>query len=141
MKHHQKTVTKIIEYIEEHLGDNIHLKDIAKETGYSKYHLNRIFTKSTGQTIHKYLQERRLTESAKMLISSDKPLAEIALESGYSTQQAYTLAFRQYYLCTPQVYRKVYQPIAYRNTLKINRKLYYKFSVLRCLTVKGGMAA
>ncbi len=92
-------------YIEAHFDENIKLDDIAKEVGYSKYHLNRIFRKSTSQSIHKYLRERRLYEAAYQLLNTDKSIVEIALSMGYSSQPSFTFAFKQEFGCTPQIYR------------------------------------
>lgn len=105
----QKTVLKVKDYVERHLQDQLKLENIAKDAGYTKYHLNRIFTEITGKSIHKYIQERRLAESAESLITTEKDITEIAQDAGYSTQQAYTLAFRNFSNYTPSVYRQLYR--------------------------------
>ena len=55
---------------------------------------------------YKYIQGRRLTLAARELVETKKPITEIAYEAHYNSQQAFTLAFHQLYLCTPQTYRK-----------------------------------
>ena len=87
-------VRQVITYIESNLEGDLDLEKIAASAGYSRFHLNRIFAGETGCTIYKYLQARRLT-----------PIAQIACESGYSSQQAFSLAFKRAYLCSPKVYR------------------------------------
>lgn len=99
-------INKIKKYIEEHFTEDISLDDIAGITGYSKYHLNRIFLESTGQTIHKYVRERRLYEAARLLADSDQAIVEIALNVGYAFQQSFTQAFKQKFQCTPQTFRQ-----------------------------------
>lgn len=106
MKDFTKTIERTVNFIEQHLQDDLNLNDIAKYIGYSKYHLNRIFSETVGCTIHKYIQKRRLTEAARMLVYTNIPIAQIALESSYESQQAFTLAFRGAYFKTPQLYRK-----------------------------------
>ncbi|QHQ63528.1 helix-turn-helix domain-containing protein [Anaerocolumna sedimenticola] len=101
MKDTANIILRTINFMEEHLKDDLKLNDIAKFTGYSKYHLNRIFTETVGCTMHKYIQKRRLTEAAKQLVYTNIPIIEIALEAKYDSQQAFTLAFRQVYLQTP----------------------------------------
>lgn len=105
MKELNKTVKKIIDFIENNLENEIRLEEIAAYTGYSRFHLNRIFTEETGCTIHKYIQTRRLTIAAKKLGETDTPIAQIAQEAGYRSQQAFTLAFKQAYLKPPKAYR------------------------------------
>lgn len=103
----EKTVVeKIVDYIETHLDEELSLDKIAKELNYSKFYIARTFSDKTGGTIYKYIQGRRLTLAAQKLVETEKPIIEIAYEAQYSSQQAFTLAFHQLYLCSPQIYRK-----------------------------------
>ncbi len=104
----QKDVVKnVIDYIEKNLEEKISLEDIARESGYSKFHLNRIFAEHTGVTIYRYLSNRRLTVAAEKLVRTDTPISQIACEAGYDTQQAFSFAFKQLYLSPPRVYRNL----------------------------------
>lgn len=95
-----------IQYIEHNLNDKLELDVIAAALHYSKFHLHRIFTKTVGLTIHEYIQRRRLTEAAKLLVFSSKPIIEIALISGYESQQAFTGVFKAMYKTTPAEFRE-----------------------------------
>ena len=101
-----KIVKKITSYIEAHLDEDLSLESIADSLHYSKFYLARTFAEQTGSTIGKYIQGCRLTLAARKLVETNKPIIEIAFEAHYNSQQAFTLAFRRLYLCTPQVYRK-----------------------------------
>lgn len=98
---------KILLYIEDNLYKELSLDRIAREFNYSKFYIARAFKEHTGMTLHKYIQGRRLDEAAGKLAGSDQPIVDIALEAGYSSQQAFTQAFRCRYLCTPQEYRRI----------------------------------
>lgn len=135
----KEITSKTIDYIENHLNEKFNLDEIAKAVGYSKYHLNRIFSEITGKTIHKYIQERRLSDSAVKLISSNHPIIEISQEAGYSSQQSYTLAFRRFYQCSPKAYRKQYR-VSLQNISSINSSTNSWNSIV-CLMSKGVMAA
>lgn len=100
------TIQNIIEYIENHLEDDLSLDKISQELNYSKFYLLRIFSAKANCTIYKYIQRRRLTLAAQKQVETEKPLIDIAYEAHYSSQQAFTLAFRRLYLCTPQTYRR-----------------------------------
>lgn len=100
-----ENIILVINYIEEHLSEKLTLSSIAKAVGYSKYHLHRIFSDAVGLSIHDYVQRRQLTEAAKLLVFSDRPILEIALISGYESQQAFTNVFRQMYKKSPNEYR------------------------------------
>lgn len=99
-------VSQAIYYIEEHLYKKINLDIVALALHYSKYHLHHIFTKTIGFTIHTYVKRRKLTEAAKLLVFSKKPIIEIALISGYESQQAFTDIFKAMYKTSPAQFRK-----------------------------------
>ena len=107
MKGQKEAVKKAIDYIEKYLEEEISLDTISKNIGYSKFHLNRIFTEYTGITMYKYLQNRRLTVAAEKLVKTDKPIMQIAYEAGYDTQQSFSFAFKQIYLYPPKIYRDI----------------------------------
>lgn len=99
-------VTAAIDYIEDHLSEKLDLDVVAGAVHYSKYYFHRIFTSITGLTIHDYVQRRKLSEAAKLLVFSDKPILEIALLAGYESQQAFTSIFKAMYKKSPGEYRE-----------------------------------
>lgn len=98
---------EIIFYIEEHLEEELSLEEIAGGLHYSRYYVARAFKESTGTTLHKYIQRRRLDEAARKLAQTSQPIIEVAFGAGYGSQQAFTQAFRLEYQCTPQEYRRM----------------------------------
>lgn len=74
-----RIVSQAIRYIEDNLNEKLELDVVAAALHYSKFHLHRIFTKTIGLTIHEYVGRRQLTEAAKLLVFSKKPIMEIAL--------------------------------------------------------------
>lgn len=103
--HRIEKVTAAIAFIEAHLTEKLDLDAVALAVHYSKYHLHRVFTDTVGLTIHDYVQRRRLTEAAKLLVFSEKPMIEIAALAGYETQQAFTNVFTAMYKESPSQYR------------------------------------
>ena len=71
---------------------------IAGAIHYSKYHLHRLFAETVGMTVHDYVQRRQLTEAAKLLIFSDKPILEIAFQCGYESRRTGTI--KTFILCS-----------------------------------------
>ena len=112
-------VQSVIDYIEAHLDGKLELEQIAEAVHYSKYHLHRMFIAAVGMTIHDYAQRRQLTEAAKLLVFSDKPIIEIALICGYESQQAFSSIFKSMYKITPAAYREkqVFYPLQLRFAL------------------------
>lgn len=122
MQENIKKVMAAIDYIENHLHEKTDLETIAEAMHYSKYHLHRMFTDTVGLTIRAYAQRRRLTEAAKQLAFSDRPIIDIALAAGYESQQSFTDSFRTMYKEAPNRYRekKEFYPLQLRYVLYEN---------------------
>lgn len=114
-----KNVMAAIDYIENHLHEKLDLETVAGAVHYSKYHLHRMFTNTAGLTVQTYVRRRQLTEAAKLLVFSDRPILEIALSAGYESQQSFTDAFKAMYKKSPNQYRaeKVFYPLQLRYVL------------------------
>ena len=98
-------IETVIEYIESHLDEKLDLEKVSEAVHYSKYHLHRMFNNTVGMTIHDYVQRRQLTEAAKLLVFSSKPIIEVAFLCGYESQQAFSAAFKSMYKVPPAQYR------------------------------------
>ena len=122
MEHQVINIEMVIDYIENNLDGKIDLETVANEIHYSKYHLHRMFTSTVGMTIHDYVQRRQLTEAAKLLVFSDKPIIEIAFICGYESQQAFSAVFKSMYKIPPAEYRdnREFYPLQLRCTLHRN---------------------
>lgn len=96
-----------LDFIENHLDENLTLEAVAEAAHYSKYHLHRAFSGTLGISLHQYARRRRLTEAARRLVYSRTPLSELALAVGYQSQQAFTDAFRALYKVSPAQYRRL----------------------------------
>lgn len=105
----KQVIEFLIDYIEEHISEEMNLDNLSNAVGYSPYHLHRMFTGLVGLTLHQYIIRRQLTEAAKSLIFTEKQLIQIALDAGYESQQAFTLAFKSMYKLSPQKFRNMHQ--------------------------------
>lgn len=130
MKKNIIDIEKVIEYIELHLDGKLDLEQVSEASRYSKYHLHRMFADTVGITIHDYVQRRQLTEAAKLLVFSDKPIIDVALICGYESQQAFSTAFKSMYKKPPAEYRekREFYPLQLRFTLskKVSEKVFVK---------------
>ena len=86
MKDHVVSIDTVIDYIETDLDYKLDLELVSQAVHYSKYHLHRMFSNTVGMTVHDYVQCRQLTEAAKFLVFSDKPIIEISYICGYESQ-------------------------------------------------------
>lgn len=97
---------KAIEYIEEHLNDSIGLSEVSKATGYSYYHMTRLFSSVLGESVGRYINRRRLYNASEKLIYTNERIINIALECGFETPEAFSRAFKLMFNCSPTNYRK-----------------------------------
>lgn len=113
------SIETVIDFIENHLDGKLDLDTVAAAVHYSKYYLHRMFTNTVGMTIHDYVVRRQLTEAAKLLVFSEKPIIEIAFICGYESQQTFTVAFKAMYKIPPAEYREQqeFYPLQLRFTL------------------------
>lgn len=143
MKDQVVSIESVIDYIETHLDGKVDLEMVAEAVHYSKYHLHRMFTSAVGMTIHDYVQRRQLTEAAKLLVFSDRPIIEVAFICGYESQQAFSSAFKSMFKIPPAEYRdnREFYPLQLRFTLHRNvaHKVYTKDDI--CLAEKSDIPA
>ncbi|BFH68721.1 MAG: AraC family transcriptional regulator [Paenibacillus dendritiformis] len=98
-----KYVNLIKEYIHEHYTDRITLDSLEQEAGISRYHLIRMFKKSTHLPPHAYQNLLRINHAKKEL-KNRRPIAEIAVDTGFYDQSHFAKAFAKIVGTTPQTY-------------------------------------
>ena len=68
---------KAVSYIETHLEENIGLNDVARETGYSYYHMTRLFASALGEPVGSYIHKRKLYNASRKLLYTDMRVIDI----------------------------------------------------------------
>lgn len=101
-----ESLQKAIEYMEDHLLDDITIKDIAKQAHLSPYHFQRTFVILTDITVREYLRRRRLTKAAQELCNSSTRIIDLAYKYGYQTPESFAKAFYRQHGLTPSEARK-----------------------------------
>jgi AraC-like DNA-binding protein len=100
-----RTLHRVREHVEAHLGENLDLAALAAVAGISVFHFARQFKQSAGVTPHHYLVTRRIERARQMLADSDLALSEIALATGFADQSHFARHFRQLTGTTPREFR------------------------------------
>lgn len=101
----------MIDWIDNNIESNPALLDMSKQIGYSPCYCSNLFHQITGITLKKYLAGRKLSHATIALRDTDMRILDIALQYGYSSQEALTRAFVKAYGCTPNAYRKNPKPL------------------------------
>jgi AraC family transcriptional regulator len=97
---------RLIEFVEEHLGTNIGLPELAAIAGYSPDHFSRLFKRCFGQPPYQYVLMRRVERAKAMLKDQSRSIANIAAACGFATQAHLNSAFKLRTGVTPGVYRR-----------------------------------
>src|SRR5699024_1870816 len=113
-----------MEYIEDHLTDNLSLERISEYAGVSDYHFRKIFFYLSGVTLSEYIRNRKLSE-ANMNLLDGETVTEVAFKYGYQSVDGFTRAFKSWGGVLPSDVIK-----------KGTSKSYPKISFI--ITVKGG---
>lgn len=94
-------IHRAIEYIEAHFTNDISLLDVSSTSGLSLTQLKDGFRRHTGSTPYSYIIDRRLAHAITLLRSTDIPLAQVAIDSGFADQQHMTRLFKARHDRTP----------------------------------------
>ena len=101
----QQQMKHVMDFIEEHLSQDISLEALAQQAGFSPYHFARLFRQTTGESPHQFVLRQRIQRAQCLLKERDLPLAHVALESGFANQSHLTQAFKRLLGLTPRAYR------------------------------------
>jgi AraC family transcriptional regulator len=97
---------RIIEFIEEHLAEEISLTALAELADLSLYHFARAFTQSFGVPPHRYHMARRMDRAKTLLRRPALTVTEIGVQAGFRETSSFTRAFRRLTGLTPTEYRR-----------------------------------
>lgn len=105
----QAYFSQLIGWIEANLSAELNIDTITDKSGYSKWHMQRLFKDYTGETLANYTRKRRLTQSAVALRKTRLSILDIAVRYGFNTQQHFTRVFKSHFHQTPAAYRRASQ--------------------------------
>lgn len=94
-------IQKAVDYIEEHITDELDYGEIAKQAMCSPYYFQKIFGIMCGFTVGEYIRNRRLALAGSELSKSNIKVIDAALKYGYETPESFTRAFVKFHGITP----------------------------------------
>ncbi|MBQ8208188.1 MAG: helix-turn-helix transcriptional regulator [Clostridia bacterium] len=101
-----KRFKNVLTWLEEHYRENITLDELADVAGFSPKYFCRLFSKMTGRSPIDYLNCYRIDRASEMLLSTDKPIIDIAAECGFYDLSYFVKVFKKYKNVPPGQYRK-----------------------------------
>lgn len=94
-----------IDYIEEHLSEELKIEHLAKLASLSQFYYQRLFTRLVKKPVMEYVKLRRLAKASNALLDKNKRILDIALDFGFSSHETLTRAFKDAFGMTPEAYR------------------------------------
>lgn len=95
---YEKRVNRVIDYIREHLAEELSLAQLARVAAFSPFHFHRVFTAITGETLFAFIQRVRIERAAGSLRSHpDESVLAVALDHGFSSAAVFARAFRAHF--------------------------------------------
>ena len=98
-------LNQLVDFIEEHLTEEIDIEDLAVSLGTTEYHLRRMFSSLAGMPLSEYVRRRRMTVAATDVLERGELLA-IAVRYGYGSAEAFSRAFRSVHGVGPSDVRR-----------------------------------
>src|SRR6476646_8814202 len=92
-KHHE-LLADLIEHVLRTTNGLVRVPDLARETGFSRFHLTRLFKEVTNEPLEGFIRRIRLERAAFMILHSARSIEEIAGECGYYSSEAFSRAFK-----------------------------------------------
>ncbi len=102
-----KAARKVAGYVQSHIYGPVTVEEIAEAIGYHISYLSRVFKQETGKNIRDYINEEKVEEAKNLLAFSDKPIMEISMLLGFSSQAYFTTVFKRTTNVTPAKYREM----------------------------------
>jgi AraC family transcriptional regulator len=103
----ERRLRDVLAYVEEHLGRDVSLAELAAVAGLSVTHFKRLFRESVGASAPQYQIRRRVERARRLLGETELPISRIALESGFSHQSHLALHMRRALGVSPKALREM----------------------------------
>lgn len=101
-----QSINKAVEYMEEHLTEDIHCEDVSGYVQISSFHFQRMFNLLTGMTVGEYIRKRRLSLAGEELTRQNTKVIDVAFKYAYNSSESFTKAFARFHGITPNKVKK-----------------------------------
>lgn len=111
--HAWEAIQKTLDYIEDHLGEEIQIEELAEIAALSVFYYQRLFSRLVKTSVRDYIKLRRMARSVAPLRNKKNRIIDIAMEFGFNSHETFTRAFKETYGITPSQYRD--KPVMLQN--------------------------
>ena len=96
---------KVFEFIEANFQRPLKLQEVASNLGYSPAYLTNLVRQKTGRTVKQWIIERRMDRARQLLLNTEKAIAQIATDTGYTDTGYFIRQFKQLHGTSPNLWR------------------------------------
>lgn len=109
---HNQRINEVLSYIHLDISLEHSVESLSKRASMSPFYFNRVFKKTTGESVHAYVRRVRLEHAANSLIfNPDSTISQILSESGFVSNSSFTHAFKECFGVTPSKWREIDIPL------------------------------
>ena len=121
--HAWEAIQKTLDYIEEHIGEDIQIERLAEIAALSLFYYQRLFARLVKKPVREYVKLRRLSCACGALRDKQNRIIDVAMNYGFNSHEVFTRAFKVTYGITPAQYRD--NPVGLNSFDKPNLLLNY----------------
>jgi len=103
----EQAVLRVIDSMQENLGEQLTIDDMARTAMFSKFHFSRVFQRVTGLSPGRFLSAVRLREAKRLLTSTSLTVTDISHRVGYSSVGTFSSRFTSSVGVSPTRYRQM----------------------------------
>lgn len=96
---------KILFFISTHYTEHISMQSVADTLGYDHHYLSTVFRKYLHTTFHAVLNEYRISQAKRLLVTGNRTVADVAYECGYNSLVSFNRNFKNIAGMTPSEFR------------------------------------
>jgi AraC family transcriptional regulator len=136
-------MTAVVDYIEQHISEDMDVNDIAKIVCCGVYQFGRIWSYVVGVSLSEYIRRRRLSLAAIELQGGDVKVIDVAMKYGYDSPDAFARAFGNLHgitpreACAPGARLRLYPRLSFYITIKGGEEMEYRIVEKPEVTVVG----
>jgi AraC family transcriptional regulator len=102
----KRRLQRVFDYVREHISQDLSLQELAGVAGLSASHFKVQFRASTGMPVHQYVIAARVEHALNLLVRTSVPVADVALQAGFSNQSHLSRHLRRLHGVTPAALRR-----------------------------------
>jgi len=105
-EHNPEWLNTVLQYLDEHLDEEIRLEDLSSRLFISPVHFSKKFKQTVGTTFSEFINRKRILKSKELLKGTDSPVQEVAESCGFQSMPYFHRTFKKLVGGTPANYRK-----------------------------------